>query len=129
MVVITFSYLSSFGYFGSGHLGFMFLHWLSPGLDAAVLYTTCAAILGCLGVLFAPLPGILGSRVSLLLAGILGPRDLYTALTAGGAGVGVATTGGWVTSSAVVPVVSGQIHPVTSVGGRGCFFCSHAICL
>ena len=27
-----------------GHLGLVFLHWLSMGLDAAVLFTTCAAV-------------------------------------------------------------------------------------
>ena len=33
------NYLFSFRYFfGSGLLGVMFLHWLSMGLDAAVLY-------------------------------------------------------------------------------------------
>ena len=36
----------SFGYFGSGLLGLMFLAWISVGLDAAVVCTTCAAVLG-----------------------------------------------------------------------------------
>ena len=36
----------SFGYFGFGHLGLMFLHWLSMALDAAVLCTTCTAVPG-----------------------------------------------------------------------------------
>ena len=61
---------------------------------------------GCLGVLAAPLPGVLGSWVLLSLPGAQGPRDLYAAPAAGRAGIGGAATGGWVTSSAVAPEAS-----------------------
>ena len=60
-------------------------------------------LLGCLGMLAALLLGVLGSQV--LLPGSEGPGDSYAAPAAGGAGVGDATTGGWVISSAVVPEV------------------------
>uniref|UniRef100_A0A9L0S132 KRAB domain-containing protein n=1 Tax=Equus caballus TaxID=9796 RepID=A0A9L0S132_HORSE len=57
--------------------------------------------------LTTPPQGVLGSRVSLLLAVGWESRDLCTAPSGGGASVMVATTGECVTGSAVVSVASG----------------------
>ena len=116
----------SFGYFGSGHLGLMFLCWLSLGSDATVPCTTCTAFLVFLGVLVALRPGVLSSWMSQSVVEIWGPEDLHTAPATGGAGFGVAATGGWVTSSTVVPIpYDHRFHLPLLEGGRGCFFCSH----
>ena len=73
-------------------------------------------LLGYLGVLVALLPGVLGSRVSLLLLRAGGLWELYAAPTSGEVGVRGATTGGWVTSSAVVPEASGQKFHLPQLG-------------
>ena len=87
-----------------------------------LLCTTCAAVPGLSGGAVALLPGVLGSGVSLSLVGAWGPGDLYAAPTAGGDGVGGAPTGGWVTSSSVVPDASGlRFHHPPLGGGQGLF--------
>ena len=48
---------------------------------------------GCLGMLVVPLPGVLGSQVSLSLVGAYGPTDSYAASAAGGIGVRVLPLG------------------------------------
>ena len=84
--------------------------------------------LGCLGVLVALLSGMLGSQVSLSLAGTWGLMDLYTTPAAGGAGVKVATTRGWVTRSAVVPVASGhRFHLPPLTGAQWLFSLSDVV--
>lgn len=65
-------------------------------------------LLGCLGVFIVTLSGFLDSWVLLSLAGAWGPRDFYAAPAAGGACVGAATSGGWVTTPAVVLEASDQ---------------------
>ena len=77
-------------------------------------------LLGCLGVLVASLPGVLGSWVSLSLPRTREPRDLYTTPTAGGDCVRGAAAGGWVTGSAVISEASGhKIPPATLGQSRG----------
>ena len=91
-------------------LGLVFLHWLPAGSPWGWMLLPhvppALLLLGCLGVLVAPVPGVLGSGVSLLLPRAQGPGDLYAAPAVGRAGVRGATTGGWVTGSAVVLEVS-----------------------
>ena len=60
--------------------------------------------------------------MSLSLVGAWGLGDLYSAPTAGGAVIGVATTQGWVTGSVVVPVASGCRFYLTPLGGAGAAF-------
>ena len=86
------------------------LHSSIASLQTCMLLSCAPAMLpflGCLGVLFAPLPGLLGPWVSLSLAGAHEPKDMCAAHTIGGVGVWVATTGVWVSSFAVAPHASG----------------------
>ena len=115
--LVLFGY--SFGYFGSIHLGLKFLHWLSISLDTAVYAPPALLFPCCLVVLVALLPGVLGSQVSLSLAGVWGPRDLYASPAAGGTGVRVAAGGGWVPHSALVLDASGHKFHLPLVEGGG----------
>ena len=74
-----------------GHLGLMLLHWLpmvSPQAWMLLPRVPPALLLpGCLEVLTAPLPGVMGSRVLLSLSWAWEPRDLYAAPAVGRASV------------------------------------------
>ena len=98
-----------------GFLCVVFLHWVCAGSPFAWMLLphrpSTLLLPGCLAVLAVPLPGLLGSWVLLLLLKSQGSRDLYSALAAGEASVGGATTRGWVTSSAVVPKETGHRFP------------------
>ena len=120
----------SFCYFASGHLvscssiGSPWAQMLLSHAPPTLLFQ------GCLGVLVALLPRVLDSWISLLLVGAWRPMELYTAPTAGGAGIRVATAGGLVTSCVVVPVASGcKFHLPPPGRGRHCFICSYPVCL
>ena len=75
--------------------------------------------LGCLGVLIAPLSGVLVSQVSLSLPGAQRPGDLYAAPTGGGAGVKGATTVDRIPSSVAVlmPLVTGSTCHCWGIAG------------
>ena len=78
---------------------------------------------GCLGVLVAQLPMVLGSWMTLSLPEAWGPRDLYASPTAGWVGVGVPPLGAvsLVLLWFLKPLVTGSI--CHNLGGRrDCFF-------
>ena len=70
-----------------------------PHVPPALLF------LGYLGMLAAPLPGALGSQMSLLLSGA---QVLYAAPVAGRPGARGTVAGVWFSGSAVVPEASGH---------------------
>ena len=81
--------------------------------------------LGCLGVLVALPPGVLGSWVLLSLVGAQGPGDLYATPTARGAGIrGASLVLLWL----LMLLVAGSTCYCGEWAGRGYFFCSHPIC-
>lgn len=108
VVVITFSYMST------ALVTFLQVTWVSCSsswcLQAEMLLSHAPPSLLFPSFLVKPATppqGVLGSRVSLLLAVGWESRDLCTAPSGGGASVMVATTGECVTRSAVVSVASG----------------------
>ena len=118
MVLVTLILVNCVSCFSTGSLqGWVLLSHIPPVL----------LLLGCLGVLVAPISEVLASQVSLSLVGTWEPRDLCTATGAAGAGVGVATTWSWVTGSAVVLDASGHGFHVPSLGEVVAGFCVLAL--
>ena len=119
---------SRFGYFGSGHLGLVFLHWVSVDLDVFVLCTACAAVFALSLSAYCTTAKDAGFTGVIVAVGGLGTGNLYTAPTADLAAFTVATTGGRVTSSAVFPDASGCSFHLPPLRGSCGFFCVFPLC-
>lgn len=88
-----------------GHLGLRLPHSLSTDSGVAALCSTCAAAPELSGGAGSTTARVTRSHVSLLLSGA---QVLACSPTVGRAGVGGATTRGWVSGTAVVPEASGH---------------------
>ena len=102
----------SFGYFGSGLLGLMFLHCVSRGSNAVVLCTTCTAGPELSGGACCTTPRAAGFTVVAVTGRGLGPGDLYIAPIAGGADLKGGVAGGWGIPPCLLAVVWVRLLPL-----------------